>query len=90
MGPEKSERAVYVLSQSLSITLKSHLGCFDKALQPFRPAGMTQFTQRLGLDLANPFTGDREILADLLQRMIGFFTDPETHPEDLLFAWSQG
>ena len=29
---------------------------------------------------------DRELLADFLERVVGFLPDPETHPEDLLFA----
>ena len=35
------------------------------------PARMLQLPQRLCLDLPNPFAGHRELLADLLERVIG-------------------
>src|SRR5690606_8473975 len=51
-----------------------------------RPAGMFQLAQGLGLDLADPFTRDRELLAHFLQRVVGVHADPETHAQHALLA----
>jgi hypothetical protein len=37
---------------------------------------MPELTQRLGLNLADPFAGHRELLADFSKRMIGARLDP--------------
>src|SRR6266550_4531667 len=50
---------------------------------------MTEFTQSLRLDLANPFPCNGKFLPYLFQRMIGFFADAEAHAQDLLFARRQ-
>ena len=42
----------------------------QKTPQLPRPAGMLQLPQRLGLDLADAFAGDRELLAGFLERVI--------------------
>src|SRR6188474_140302 len=50
---------------------------------------MTQLAQRLGLDLAYAFAGDREVLAHLFERMLAAVADAEAHLDDLLFARRQ-
>ena len=47
---------------------------------------MLQLTQRLSLDLPDPLAGHRELLPDLLQRMIGVHPDAEAHPQHALLA----
>src|SRR5450759_4993222 len=39
-----------------------------EALEGARPAGLAQFAQRLGLDLADTLAGDGELFADFLER----------------------
>ena len=47
---------------------------------------MTQLPERLRLDLADPLPGHLEVLAHLLEGVIGFLADPEPHPENPLLA----
>jgi hypothetical protein len=47
---------------------------------------MLELAQRLGLDLADPFAGDRELITDFGKRMIATHSDAETHADDTLFA----
>src|SRR6266571_2015452 len=47
---------------------------------------MLQLAQRLGLDLADALARDRELLADLFQRMVGVHADAEAHAQDTLLA----
>ena len=42
-------------------------------------ARMLQLAQRLGLDLADTLTGQRELLADFLQRVVAVHADAEAH-----------
>ncbi len=51
--------------------------------------GVFQLHERLGLDLADALAGQRELLADLFQRVVGVQADPETHPQDPLLARGQ-
>ncbi len=45
---------------------------------------MLQLPQRLGLDLPNALAGDRELLADFLQRVVGVHADEQAlAPGDL-------
>ena len=50
---------------------------------------MLELAQRLGLDLADALAGDRELLADLFERVVGVHADAETHPQHPLLARSQ-
>ena len=50
---------------------------------------MAQFTQGLGLNLADALTRYIKIAADLLQRMIGALTDTEAQPQHLFLARRQ-
>src|SRR5262245_57139647 len=50
---------------------------------------MTQLAQRLRLDLAYAFAGDREVLAHFFERMFAAVAHAEAHLDDLLFAWRQ-
>src|SRR5919197_2471735 len=49
------------------------------------PARVLQLPERLGLDLANALTRYRELLADLLERVIGVHADAEAHAQNALF-----
>src|SRR5207247_9998990 len=62
------------------------LQAFDEALELLASTRMTQLAEGLGLDLPDPFPCHLEILADLLQRVIGALSAPEPFPEDLFFA----
>ena len=51
-----------------------------------RPARMLQLPQRLSLDLPDALAGDRELLADLFERVVGVHADAEAHAQDSLLA----
>ena len=51
---------------------------------------MAQLAQRLGLDLADAFARDVELLADLLERAGTAVLDAEAELEDLLLARGEG
>jgi hypothetical protein len=42
---------------------------------------MLQFPQSLGLDLADAFAGDGELLADFFQHMVGVHADAKAHAQ---------
>ena len=50
---------------------------------------MLQLAQRLCLDLTDTFAGDRELLADFFQRVVGVHADAEAHAEHAFFARRQ-
>ena len=52
-------------------------------------ARVLQLPQRLGLDLADAFAGDAELLADFLQRVVGVHADAEAHAQHALLARGQ-
>src|SRR5688572_28275629 len=52
-------------------------------------ARVLQLAERLGLDLADALAGDRELLADLFQRVVGVHADAEAHPQHALLARRQ-
>ena len=47
---------------------------------------MLELTQRLGLNLADPFARNRELLADFGKRLIGAHPDAEAHAWYALFV----
>jgi hypothetical protein len=47
---------------------------------------MLELAQRIGLDLADPLAGDRELITDFGKRMIAAHSDAETHADDVFFA----
>ena len=47
---------------------------------------MLQLAERLGLDLADALAGDRELLADLLEGVVGVHADAEAHAQHPLLA----
>ena len=53
-------------------------------------AGMAQFAQRFGFDLADALARDREVLADFFQGVLAAVLQAETHFDDLLFARAEG
>src|SRR5262245_33449887 len=61
----------------------------EECAQPMATAGVPQLAQRLGLDLSDALARDREILADLLQRVLASVVEPEAHLDDFLFARSE-
>src|SRR5215471_15849948 len=60
-----------------------------EAREVARALSLTQLAQRLRLDLANTFARDGKQSADLFESAVGLLPDPETHPQDLLFAGRQ-
>src|SRR5216684_5613128 len=50
------------------------------------PARVLELAQRLGLDLADALARQRELLADLLQRVVLVHADAEAHADDTLLA----
>ena len=50
---------------------------------------MLELAQRLRLDLADTFAGDRELLADFFERMVGVHADAEAHAQDTFFTRRQ-
>src|SRR5688572_4888136 len=62
---------------------------FQERPQLLAAARMPQFPQRLGLDLPDALTGDVELLADFLERVIGVHVDAKAHPEYLRLARCQ-
>src|SRR6185312_4532371 len=61
----------------------------EKAAQLAAPARVLELAQRLGLDLADALARHVELLADLLERMVGVHADAEAHPQHALLAWRQ-
>ena len=47
---------------------------------------MLQLPKRLGLDLADALARDRELLADLLEGVVGRRADAEAHAQDALLS----
>ena len=47
---------------------------------------MLELPGRLGLDLADALTRDRELLADFLKRVIGVHPAPEAYPQHAFLA----
>src|SRR6266852_8843776 len=78
-----SERRTRRRSRSSAFAATSII---QKAPQLPRPARVLQFPQRLGLDLADALAGDRELLADLFERMVGVHADAEAHALHPLLA----
>src|SRR3954465_8991144 len=62
----------------------------EEALQPLRPGRVAQLAQRLGLDLAYALARDVELLADLLERVVGRHLDAEAHAQHLGLARGEG
>src|SRR4029453_4563959 len=54
------------------------------------PRGGPQLAQRLGLDLPDALAGDREVLADFLERGLPAVGEPEAEAHPLLFARREG
>ena len=78
-------RAVRPVSQSGSRLVAVDL-VIQKAAQLAAPAWMLQLAQGLGLDLADALAGHAELLADLLQRVVGVHADAEAHAKYALLA----
>src|SRR5256886_8083754 len=58
----------------------------QEALQPLGSGWVAQLAQRLGLDLPYALARDVELLADLLQRVVGGHLDAEAHAQPLGLA----
>src|SRR5688572_2666943 len=54
------------------------------------PRRVLQLPQRLRLDLADALARHRELLADLLERVVGVHADAEAHAQHALLARCQG
>src|SRR6266566_1376746 len=62
----------------------------QEGAQTLAAGGVAQLAQRLALDLADALAGDRERLADFLERVLATVADAEAHFEDHLLARRQG
>ena len=62
---------------------------FHEAFEPFAAAGMSEFAQRLGLDLPNTLARNGKLLTHFFEGVIRFFPDAETHSQYLLFPRRQ-
>src|SRR5690349_2152976 len=51
-----------------------------------RTARVLELPERLGLDLPDAFAGDRELLPDFLQRVVGVHADAEAHAQHALLS----
>ena len=84
MGPENCFE--------LELRVESLVGtklAFHEAFEPFTAAGVSEFAQRLGLDLPNTFARNGKLLTHLFEGVIRFFADAETHSQHLLFTRRQ-
>ena len=61
----------------------------EEASQLFRAGWVAQFSERLGLDLADAFARHIELFADFFQRVIGVHVDAEAHAQHLGFTRRQ-
>jgi hypothetical protein len=50
---------------------------------------MPQLPQCLRFNLPDPLPGNREYLADFLERVLAAVIQAESHPDDALLAWCQ-
>jgi hypothetical protein len=62
---------------------------FEERLQLAAAGRVAQLAERLRFDLADAFTRDGEVLADLFEGVFVAFADAETHLDDPLFARRQ-
>src|SRR5262249_59612175 len=69
---------------------KSRVGLVLESPQQVRPAPVAQLAQRFGLDLPDALAGDREVHADLLERVVPALPDAEAEPEHLGLARREG
>src|SRR5581483_2450358 len=65
---------------------RTRLSRLEEAPQLLGARGMTELAQRLRLDLADALARDREVLTDLLERMLAAVRQSEAQPQDLLLA----
>src|SRR6476469_4466880 len=71
-------------------SLSHRLGAaFQKRLQLARPGRVAELAQRFRLDLADALARDREVLADLLERVLAAVAHAEPHLDHLLLARRQ-
>src|SRR5438093_495362 len=58
----------------------------EEAPELLRERRVPELAQRLGLDLSDALAGDREVLPDLLQRVLAAVGKAEAEAQDLLLA----
>src|SRR6185437_11325341 len=58
----------------------------EEAAEFAAAAGVFEFAQGLGFDLADAFAGDVELLADFFERVVGVHADAEAHAEHAFLA----
>ena len=61
----------------------------DQTVQQRQALAAVQLADGLGLDLADTFTGNAEIAADLFQRAGAAIVQTEAQPDDLLLTGGQ-
>src|SRR5208283_5594847 len=87
--PHLSARIVACQRRAANATGGRGPSIVQKAPQLPAAARVLQFAQGLGLDLADALARDRELLADLLERMVGVHADAKAHAQDALLAWGE-
>src|SRR5437870_12120686 len=66
---------------------RHHTGLgFEEAPELLRARRVPELSQRLGLDLSDALAGDREVLPDLLQRVLAAVGEAEAEPQHLLLT----
>ena len=58
----------------------------EKRAQPVAAAGMAQFAEGLGFDLANALASDGEVLANFFERVLATILQPEPHLDYFFLA----
>lgn len=90
MGPIAAglPRGSFQLKRSAELRLVVCRGV-EECAQAVAAAGVAEFAQRLGFNLADAFARNGEVLADLFQSVLAAILQAEAHFDDLLFAWRQ-
>src|SRR5574340_85325 len=91
-APRNWEAAAYSTTKRLPrrrgsrCSIKLLSAVFQESAQTVAAAGMAEFAQGLGFNLADALAGDREVLPHPLQRVLTAVFQAEAHLDDLLFA----
>src|SRR5207244_7847818 len=92
MGPSVQLRAASAATRAdIAAALPTAISIVvQETLEPLRARRVAKLAQRLSLDLPDALASDVELLADLLQRVVGIHFDAETHAQHFGFARREG
>src|SRR4029078_10643318 len=82
----KRQRARHFHVWRVVSSLRFEGSVLDEGLQALAARRGAQLSQRLALDLSDALARDLEVLADLLEGVVGLLADAEAHAEGLLLA----